>query len=166
MREKALRDPDWAARTLSDMDWVRWNFSPSPTLEEIEEEVMAFEELWGDMPHLVVVDVLMKVDYVEEGSGTDESIVRYLDRLARETGACFVVAGHTSENVDGHPCQPLKAVINKVSKLPVMVLTTAHIDGVFYVCPAKNRDGQADAQGFRHVTFLIDPSIAVLEELE
>lgn len=166
MREKALKDPDWASRVLADMDWVRWNFSPSPTLEEIEEEVMAFEELWGDQPHMVVVDILMKVDYVEDGGGTDESIIRYLDRLARETGACFVVACHTSENVEGNPCQPLKAVLNKISKIPIMVLTTAHRDGVFYLCAAKNRDGAADATGYRHVTFLIDPSIATLEELD
>jgi replicative DNA helicase len=166
MRDKALRDPDWAFRVLSDMDWVRWNFSPSPTLDEIEEEVMAFEELWGDLPHLVVVDILMKVDYVEDGGGTDESIVRYLDKLARETGACFVVACHTSENVEGNPCQPLRAVLNKISKIPIMVLTCAYKDGVFFLCPAKNRDGTADATGNRHVTFLIDPSIATLEELE
>lgn len=165
--ERARTDPDWAFLTLSDMDWVRWNFNPSPSLEEIEEEILAFEELWGDAPHLVVVDVLMKVDY-DEGSpyATDEGIVRFLDKLSRDSSACFIVAGHTSENEAGNPCQPLKAVLNKVSKLPVMVLTTAYSNGILYVAPVKNRDGFADPTGKTTVEFLIDPAIATIEEIE
>jgi len=169
MREQAKLDPDWAERVLSDMEWVRWNFSASPTLEEIEEEIEAFEELWGDMPHVVVVDVLMKVDYAEAGSSTyvtDENIVRFLDRFARQSGACFLVAAHTSENVPGNPCQPLSALINKISKIPVMVLTLAYQAGVLYVAPVKNRDGFADSTGRQYITFLIDPSIATLEETD
>jgi hypothetical protein len=166
MRERALEDPQWAARRLSDMDWVRWNFNASPSLEEIEEEMMAFEELWGDNPHLVVVDILMKVDYFEDGGGSLEGIVRYLDKLARDTGACIVIACHTSENEDGHPCQPMKAILNKVSKFSTLVLTTAHVDGIFYLAPVKNRNGFADATGYSSFQFLVDPTIAMLEELE
>lgn len=167
MRDKALKNPLWASRILDDMDWVRWNFNPSPSLEEIEEEMAAFEELWGEMPHLVVVDVLMKVDYAEDSShGTDQSIVRYLDRLARNTGSHIIIACHTSENVPGDPCQPKSAIINKVSQLPVLALTTAYEDGVFYVAPVKNRNGFADATGGTNVMFLIDPTISTLEEVE
>jgi len=166
MRTKALQDPDWAAGVLGDMDWVRWSFSPSPTLEDITEEVAAFEELWGEMPHLVIVDVLMKVDYDNGSYTTDEDIVRFLDRVARESGAAVLVASHTSENTPGNPCQPLSALINKISKLPVMVLTTAHVAGVFYVAPVKNRDGFADSSGRTYVTFLIDPALATLQEID
>ena len=166
MRMKALRDPDWAAEKLSDMDWVRWNFNASPSLEEIEEEMMAFEELWGEHAHLVVVDILMKVDYYEDGGGSLEGIVRYLDKLARDTGACIIIACHTSENEDGHPTQPLKAILNKVSKLSTLVLTTAYDGNTFYLAPVKNRNGFADATGYTSIQFLVDPATATLEELE
>ncbi len=166
MREKALADPEWAGRVLADVDWIRWNFSPSPTLEDIQEEVAAFEELWGEMPHLVIVDVLGKVDYSTGDYTGDEDIVRFLDRIARESGACVVIASHTSENVPGNPCQPLSALLNKIGKFPVMVLTLAHVSGVLYVAPVKNRDGFADSSGRSYVTFLIDPALARLEEVD
>jgi len=165
-RERAIEDPEWAGRVLSDIDWVRWSFVSSPTLEDIQEEVAAFDELWGEMPHLIVVDVLGKVDYSTGDYTGDEDIVRYLDRIARESGACVVVASHTSENVPGNPCQPLSALLNKIGKFPVMVLTLAHVSGVLYVAPVKNRDGFADASGRSYVTFLVDPALARLEEVD
>jgi KaiC/GvpD/RAD55 family RecA-like ATPase len=165
-RERAIEDPEWAGRLLADLDWVRWSFAASPTLEDVEEEVRAFEELWGEMPHLVVVDVLGKIDYSTGDYTGDEDIVRYLDRVARESGACVVIASHTSENVLGNPCQPLGALLNKIGKFPVMVLTLAHVSGVLYVAPVKNRDGFADSSGRSYVTFLIDPALARLEEVD
>lgn len=165
MRIRALRDPEWAERVLNDMDWVRWNFNPSPTLEEIEEEIAAFEELWGENPHLVIVDILMKVDYVEDGGGTDESIVRYLDKVARDTGACVIIACHTSENVAGNPTQPMLAILNKISKMATMVLTVAQKDGIFSLAPVKNRSGFADATGNSYIDFYVDAPTATFEEL-
>ena len=166
MREKALRDPDWASDKLSDLDWVRWNFNPSPSLEEVEEEMMAFEELWGEFPHLVIVDVIMKVDYYEDGGGSLERIGQYLDKLARETGACIIIACHTSENEPGKPTQPKKAILYKIDKLPVLCLTLAYEDGILYVAPVKNRSGFADPSGESFITFMADPTTATIEELE
>jgi hypothetical protein len=166
MRLKALKDPEWASQKLSDMDWVRWSFDPSPSLEDIEEELLAFEELWGEYPHLVIVDILMKVDYYEDGGGSLESIVKYLDKLARETGSCIIIAHHTSENEPGSPTQSKKSLLQKVDKFAVLVLTTAYDGNTFYLAPVKNRNGFADATGHNSIQFLIDPSIATLEELE
>ena len=166
MRTRALRDPEWASRRLADMDWVRWNFNAAPDLEEIEEEIMAFEELWGDFPHLVVVDILMKVDYFEDGGGSLESIVKYLDKLARDTGSCIIIAHHTSENDPGYPTQPKRALLHKVDKFSTLVLTTAYVDGIFYVAPVKNRNGFADATGHSYVQFFVDAPTATIEELE
>lgn len=167
MRERALKDPAWAARTLSDMEWVRWSFSPAPALEEIEEEIAAFEELWGEYPHLVVVDILMKVDYFEEGRTNQlEPVVQFLDKVARETQACVVIVCHTSENEPGYPTQPLRAFLEKIGKLPTMALTTAYSDGILYVAPVKNRNGWADSSGKNYLTFLVDAPTAMIEELE
>lgn len=166
MRDKALKDPDWAAEKLSDMDWVRWNFDASPSLEDIEEEMMAFEELWGEHPHLVVVDILAKVDYYEDGGGSLESIVRYLDKVARETGACIIIACHTSKNAPGNPTQAKKDILYGIDKLPVLILTTAYKDGFLYVSPVKVRSGFSDPTGEQFITFMVDPTTATLEELE
>ncbi len=165
MRDKAFEDPDWAGAVLDDMNYIRWNFDRAPTLEVIEVEMTAFEELWGEPPHVVVVDVLMKVDYHEEGGGTKESIIRYLDKLAGENNAAFFVAAHTSENVAGNPTQPMSSFLDKIAKLPETALTLAYADGFLHVAPVKVRDGEADATGNTFHTFMIDPSIATLEEM-
>lgn len=165
MRDKALEDPEWAGRHLEDMDFVRFNFDPAPTLEKIELELTAFEELWGEPPHVLVVDILMKVDYYEEGGSSLESIIRYLDKLAREYSCAVIVAAHTSENEPGNPCQPLKAFLQKIGKLPILAVTVAYANGVFYLASVKNRDGFADSTGATHMSFLIDPALATLEEL-
>lgn len=166
MRDRALRDPAWAAKTIADMDWVRWNFNPAPALEEIEEEIQAFEELWGEHPHLVVVDILMKVDYMDSSRSPLEVVVQFLDKVARETGACVVIACHTSENEPGYPTQPLRAFLDKIGKLSTLCLTLAHVDGVLYVAPVKNRNGPADSTGRTYVTFLVDAPTATIEEME
>lgn len=168
VRERLIEDPEWAAEQLEDLDWVRWNFSPSPSLEELEEEMEAFEELWGEYPHLVVVDILMKMDYVEEGGGTDEAIIRYLDKLAREINSCIVIACHTSENdpgTNGSPTQSKKSFLNKITKMPCLALTCATDGDNFYLAPVKNRDGWADHTGESYFTFMVDPRYATIEEL-
>lgn len=165
MRDRAFSDPDWAGEVLHDMDYIRWNFDRAPTLEDIERELTAFDELWGEPPHVVVVDVLMKVDYHEEGGGTKESIIRYLDKLAAENNAAFFVAAHTSENVPGNPTQPMSSFLDKIAKLPETALTLAYKDGILNVAPVKVRDGTADASGNTFVSFMIDPALATLEEL-
>lgn len=165
VRERLMDDPEWGSEQLAGLDWVRWNFSSSPTLEEIEEELMAFEELWGEFPHLMVVDILLKVDYAEEGGGGYESIVRYLDRLARETNSCIIIACHTSENVKGEPTQPLSAFLEKIGKMPILALTTACDESGFYLAPVKNRDGWADHTGLSYFTFWVTPEFATIEEI-
>ena len=38
-----------------------WSFESAPSLQDIDEEVQAFEELWGCPPVLIVVGNLMDV---------------------------------------------------------------------------------------------------------
>ena len=166
VRDRILEDPQWGAEHLADMDWVRWDFNTSPTLADIEEELMAFEELYGEFPHLVVVDILIKVDYAEEGGGTNESIVRYLDNLARQTNSHILIAHHTSENMPGNPTPSKASFLDKITKMPVLALTCAYDgDCGFFLAPVKNRSGWADATGDSYFTFYANAPFATLEEL-
>ncbi len=38
-----------------------WSFESSPTLKDLDDEVSAFETVWGKSPTLIVVDNLMDV---------------------------------------------------------------------------------------------------------
>ena len=57
---------DWASAHLESMAHVRWCFDPSPSLDDIELEMEAFNELYGEYPELVVIDILDNVSYFED----------------------------------------------------------------------------------------------------
>lgn len=160
--EELMRSkPDWTARQLTGVDHIRWNFNPNPSLPEVEEEILAFQEIYGVPPVLIVVDVLMRMDYVEESErGTAFRVTDYLGKLAREYSACVIVVHHTTESVEGHPCPPRHAVLQKISQLPALILTLAPLywSGDLAVACVKNRHGEQDPSGRTYVTLKADPS--------
>ena len=132
-----------------------WSFESSPTLEDIAEEVKAFEELWGQSPELIIVDNLMDVatDGGEEFASM-RAIMKELKYLARATNAAVLVLHHTSEGVVGTPCQPRSALQGKVAQLPALILTLGLVGTSLACAVVKNRYGKADANGTSVMTWL------------
>ena len=126
-------------------------FDPSPTLDDVDMEMAAFEEKWGGEAEFVVVDSLYNVvaEHDNEFAGMRQ-IMSAMHHIARTTGAHVQVLHHTSEN-EGKPDLPpaRKAIMGKVSQLPELILTCAisHQVGEFRVACVKNRSGQHDAKG-------------------
>ena len=54
-------DLGWTRAVLAKASHIVWSFESAPSLQDIDEEVQAFEELWGCSPQLIVVDNLMDV---------------------------------------------------------------------------------------------------------
>jgi hypothetical protein len=161
-------EPHWASAQLTETDHIKWNFSPNPTLPEIEEEIEAFIEVFGVPPVLVVVDVLMRVNYAEDSEhGTALRIVDYLAGIARDYSACVVLVHHASEAVPGNPVPPRSAILQKVSQLPALILNVAPIpwSGDLAICAVKNRHGKQDPTGKEYFTLKADPSQCWFEEV-
>lgn len=157
----------WASNALESNEHIRWCFDPSPTLEDIETEVDAFEELYGSFPQLIVVDVLMQVNYAEDSEHASQGrVIQYLNSLARRTKAAVIVVHHTTEGVEGTPCQPRSAILNKISQLPAVILTVASHGETFYFAPVKNRDGRDDASGGTVFAMYIDAGRCIIEDQE
>ncbi len=130
--------------------WV--SFEAAPTLEDIYHEINAFATVYGDWPHMIVMDNLMDVD--ARGSGIDERvsqdmILDALKREARHTGAAVVVLAHvTGEYTDGLKPIPRSALMNKIDKRPQLVLTLhAPRPNILGVSVVKNRRGRAQSDG-------------------
>ena len=154
--EKLLtNDIGWTRAVLSRGAHIVWSFESSPTLEDIAEEVKAFEELWGQAPELIVVDNLMDVatDGGEEFASM-RAIMKELKYLARATNAAVLVLHHTSEGVQGTPCQPRSALQGKVAQLPALILTLGLVGTSLACAVVKNRYGKADANGTSVMTWL------------
>ncbi len=149
------------ADTLDQIGNMRFTFEPSPTINDIDLEVKAFDEMWGEPPRIVIVDNLMNVVH-GEGNGLHEmqEISQYLHHLSRKSGAAVLVLHHTSEN-EGKAAfpPPRKAILNKVSQLPEMILTVAMVpdENLFRVACVKNRSGNHDPSGGLYSTLWVAP---------
>jgi hypothetical protein len=147
--EPGVPRPDEIDVALLDAEHVQFSFD-SYTTEEIHADVMAYGVIHGSYPELMVVDNLLNVargddtDYAAMGRALDE-----LDALAQRTGAHVMVLHHaTGQYDDGDKPIPLSGLVNKVSKLPVQILTM-HRDGENHrvLCVVKNRTGRQDPSG-------------------
>ena len=128
---------------------IFWSFESEPSLADLDQEVMAFEELWGCAPTLIVVDNLMDIsnDGGEEFANM-RSTLKELKYLARDTNAAVVVLHHTKESYTGTPCQPRSALQGMVAQLPALICTVGtDAPGFIAIAPVKNRYGKADPSG-------------------
>ena len=131
---------------------IRWVFDPSPTLDVIELEILAYAEVYGVSPALIVVDNLMNAvaQQGEEWAGI-RAIMSQLHEVARLTGSCVLALTHMSEQSDyaSNIPAPRRAILGKASQLPAMILSIAMdpISNELRVAAVKNRFGNHSADG-------------------
>ena len=166
VEQKLNTDVGWTKAILQKGSHIVWSFESSPTLQDIDEEVQAFEELWGCAPTLIVLDNLMDVatDGGEEFASM-RAIMKELKYLARATNAAIVVLHHTSEAVEGKPCQPRSALQGKVAQLPALICTLGVIGTAMAVAPVKNRYGRADANANLNAWLAFNPEFMYIEDI-
>ena len=159
-------DVGWTQAVLAKSSHIVWSFDSSPTLQDIDEEVQAFEELWGCPPTCIIVDNLMDVatDGGEEFASM-RAIMKELKYLARATNAAVIVLHHTSEAVAGTPCQPRSAIQGKVAQLPALICTLGVVGTSMCVAPVKNRYGRADANGTLMTWVAFNPEYMFVEDI-
>lgn len=146
------------AELTEEFDNLRFCFDPSPTLDDIDQEVKAFIEVWGAPPEVIMVDNLLNViaDEGDEFRGM-RTVMAELHDLARRTGASVMVLHHVVGDHDGDVTPPpRRSLMGKVSQLPEMILTLANTGDALGIACVKNRTGQADATGKLAIWFGLD----------
>lgn len=147
-----LTHPEWCEQTLQQAAHIRWCFDSAPNLRSIDDELTAYEELYGDTPDLVVIDNLTDVVGDQGGDewGGMRSLMKDFKHLARQHDTAVLVLHHTSEGYqlpEGF-CPPMRALQGKVAQTPALVLTLAQGQpGVLLVCPVKSRYGPSAPGG-------------------
>lgn len=150
-----------------------WEFSPSPTLDLIDETVQAYGYL-GRYPDLCIVDNLVDIDG-ESGEGewkSFENSLLFLKELSRERNMCVVVLAHlTGEFEDGVTVPPLSGLRGKASKIPELILTLYREDNPLGgedlgVAIVKNREGIANASGKYTVSLRMDLARMAIEDYD
>jgi RecA-family ATPase len=159
-------DTGWTKAVLNRSSHIVWSFESSPTLQDILEEVEAFEELWGTPPEAIFVDNLMDIatDGGEEFASM-RAIMKELKYLARATNAGIIILHHTSEGVLGNPCQPRSALQGKVAQLPALICTLGIVGTSMAIAPVKNRYGRADANANLTCWLSFNPEYMYVEDI-
>jgi energy-coupling factor transporter ATP-binding protein EcfA2 len=138
---------------------IRFNFLAGPTFFDIENSVEAFEELYGEYPHLIVIDNITNVRSGLQDNDTDpfsglEGLLDYCNTMARETQACVLGLHHvTGQYNDNDRPIPLSGVKGQVGRTPRLILTVHKQAGyggqadLLRFSMVKNTGGRADASG-------------------
>ena len=160
---KMVRDGDLGAAAGDVVDIpIRFNYSASPTLTQIEASMRSYEEVYGDYPALVVVDNITNVrtggDHDDDPFSGLEALLDELHVMARFTGACVIGLHHvTGTYNDADRPIPLSGVKGQVARVPELVLTLHKVIEQFgpdslRVSTVKNRGGKSDPSGSEFVS--------------
>lgn len=131
------------------IDWVRWDFPNSPSMEEIRDRVWAFAEIFGEFPHLIVVDNLMDV-VVEQTAAAYAEAEMALAALARAANAAVLALAHLNGSYEGsNGVVPMSGLNFKPTKKSSLILSAypGGFGGGLWMSVLKNRDGPADPSG-------------------
>lgn len=145
---------------------IRFDYSGSPTLDQVDAQMLAYEEVFGVYPELVIVDNVTNIRGASDGEDDPfaglESLMDYLHTMARATGACVVGMHHvTGPFNDADKPIPLSGVKGQISRVPEMILTLHRKTAEFgpdqlCVSTVKNRSGKADPSGYSFVELDFD----------
>lgn len=146
-------NPRFYDKYIDQIAHIQWAFDSSPNLDDMEDEIKAYVELYGISPELIVVDNLMNVvaETDNEWAGLRQIMMEFHD-MARKTEACVLVLHHVSEQSEyGSPTEPSprRAIHGKVSQLPATILTLGYspFEQKLKVAAVKNRFGKHSADG-------------------
>lgn len=140
-------DPEKAAQHLSAWQHVRFDFSSAPNVEEIVNHGEAFRELYGEYPHLTVVDILMNVDHEGVAEQNYWRLMPALKEIASEQNTAVLAVHHTSESAKCDPCPPKSSIMGKANQLPELIVTQVMQNDKILYAVVKNRNGKSDESG-------------------
>ena len=138
---------------LAALPLLRVSFQPSPSLSDIADEMAAYDEIYGEYPHLLVVDSLYDVDVEGEDEFTAMRVaLKQFRVMARQANAAILVLHHTNEDNNVSKDEPMfmppprRKITGKVSKSPDLILTLAYDEDrdLLRVAVVKNRAGRSD----------------------
>jgi KaiC/GvpD/RAD55 family RecA-like ATPase len=144
---------------------LAFSFETDPTYKHLHQEVVAFFELWGTYPDVIVIDNLMDVigDNEDEYSGMRDH-TRAFKRLARATDSLVWILHHCNEEDQSKRRGALQPpargrITGKVSQKAELVITIAYnaADRVMLLAPVKVRDGDPDDTGGTYLQLRSDP---------
>lgn len=147
---------------LKTLKHLRFDFDPSPTLDDIQLSIQAYGEAFGEYPQLLIIDNLLNIAALHDNEWTGmRDIAKAMHHIARQTDAAVFMLHHTTE-AEGRPELPpsRKSIQGKISQLPEMILTVAmdHDTSEYRIACVKNRFAKNSAAGTDYTVLFADAS--------
>ena len=159
-----------AATLLNELDFIRWDFSPSPSLDDVWNGTYAYATMEGRWPEQIVVDIASDIGHSlssDEWSGL-KALMREAKVLARETKAAVHLVHHVTDGFRPTAERPVPSradILGKVSALPVLMVNFAPgQDGEVLVACVKNRFAKCDPSGKTFFRLRVDPATGVVSD--
>jgi hypothetical protein len=150
-----------AVRHLEPLDFIRWDFTPSPSMDDIWHSVYAYATTDGDWPELIVIDIASDVGHdTGDEWGSLRDLMRQAKVLARETRAAVILVHHCGDAFTPTMDKPVPSkrdVMGKISFLPVLMVNFGiDPDGDLWAACVKNRHAKADATARNRFRMRVD----------
>jgi hypothetical protein len=158
--EEWLRtQPDKCAGTLKRYDFIRWDFRPDPTLDDIWHGLYAYHEMEGRYPDQTVIDIASDVghDMGDEWASLRD-LMRQAKVIARETGTHLLLVHHCADSPSTkQPCPRRSDIHGKVAAIPELIVTCGtDASGGLYAAPVKNRHAKASKDAEIRIPMTLD----------
>lgn len=158
--EQWLRtQPERVAQTLARFDFMRFDFMPDPSLDDIWLSTYAYHEVEGRWPAQIVVDIASDIGHdTGDEWGSLRDLLRQAKVLARETEAHVLLVHHASDSErTRRPCPRRSDIHGKVAAIPELIVTCGMTPtGDLHVACVKNRHAKADANADNHFPMTLD----------
>lgn len=157
-----------ASEILADYDFIRFDFTPNPTLDDIWHGVYAYATMEGAWPQQIVIDIASDIfleGYKDEWSMLKE-MMRQCKVLARSTGAAVHLVHHVTDGWNPTAERPVPSrgdILGKLSALPVLMVNFAPgREGEVLAACVKNRFAKCDASGRDWFRMRVDPACGIV----
>lgn len=148
---------------------IRW-CTNARNMQDVDDEISAFAEAFGEWPDLVIIDVLLNLDGGGDDWAGSMQVMSDLHDLAHSREVAVMVLHHNAERrADQTTPAPRSDMIMKVAQFPEVVLSLALEPdmGELRIATVKNRSGKADPRANSYVSLPVDMStMTIFDSLE
>lgn len=159
--EQVRRTPEkYRDMVAANASHIRLVFEDSPTYRDLELEVAAYAEVYGEFPKVIAIDNLMNLVGEQENEwGAMRDSARVIHKLTRITKAALFVLHHMADDrADPTEPAPRSKLQGKVGQLPKAIWSLALNGDRLLLAPVKNRWGPTDASGKTYVELWTTPA--------
>jgi AAA domain len=134
--------------------------------DDVEREVLAFEQRYGLPPEAIVVDNLGNMaSALENEWGALKALTLEFDGLAKKAECAVIATAHTADLGSLEPAQRSK-ILGKISQYPALILSVGFNPqtGDYKVAAVKNREGRSDVNADSPAILYADPARMLIQE--